>query len=194
MCHGGQQDGSGAPPKDVDGVTAPNLISFPDHGAHIAAGYGCSECHYQPVDYLTNGHVFGDVTPGFGEIDYSAGLSAVATYANGTCSNAYCHGSGRGPDGTVTAGTGPLGCTSCHPNAGSNANEWNQMSGRHRVHLQENGITCSNCHGNTVDAANTIVDPNRHVNGVKDLYSADIAVGTNCTGACHGYNHNNSGW
>ncbi|MCB9669579.1 MAG: CxxxxCH/CxxCH domain-containing protein [Alphaproteobacteria bacterium] len=195
FCHGGQDNQSGAPPQDVDGTTAPNLISFPDHTAHIQAGYGCSECHYTPTDYLTNGHVFGDVTPGYGEVNYAAGLSYQATYFLGTCSNAYCHGNGQGPNGTVTAGSGPVGCASCHYNQNSTPAEWNQMSGRHRLHLQENGVTCSNCHASTVDAAGQIVGAAYHLNGTPDVASVDITiVGTTCDGACHGFNHNNRGW
>jgi predicted CxxxxCH...CXXCH cytochrome family protein len=194
MCHGGTANQSGAPPKDVDGIDNPNLISFTSHTAHIEHGYGCSQCHYSPADYLTNGHVFGDVTPGFGEIDYSAGISAVATYSNGTCSNAYCHGNGRADNGVVNDAQGPLGCTACHPNAGSDPNDWAQMSGLHALHLNVTDVVCYDCHANTVDATNAIVAPNLHVNGTKDLQSNDIQVGATCTGACHGYNHAGAGW
>lgn len=193
FCHGGTINASGAPPKDIDGEDDPNLISFTSHTAHIDAGYGCIQCHYKPTDYLTNGHVFGDVTPGYGEIDYTQGLSAYATYANGTCSNAYCHGSGRADDGTATDGGGPYGCSDCHPNQ-ADTGLWNQMSGRHQLHLNEN-ITCSECHGYTVDAGGQIIDPTLHVNGDKDTYSAELQiVGTSCNGTCHGFNHNNRTW
>lgn len=195
MCHGGAENQSGAPPKDVDGIDNPNLISFSSHTAHITAGYTCTQCHYSPTDYLTNGHVFGDVTPGYGEIDYTAGLSAVATYdGNGSCSNAYCHGNGQADNGFVTDDSGPLGCTSCHANAGSAPADWDLMSGRHRVHLEVDEITCYSCHANTVDVNNSIVGAQYHVNGTKDLSSNDIQIGQNCSGACHGFNHANAGW
>lgn len=194
LCHGGEINQSGAPPKDVDGVTGPNLISFPSHPAHIEAGYTCDQCHYTPTDYLTNGHVFGDVTPGYGEVDYSAGYSPVATYANGQCSNTYCHGNGIADNGFIAQGQGPLGCTSCHPNAGSTPIEWAQMSGRHQLHLQQAGAACYECHGNTVDANNTVIGPNYHVNRQKDLYNPNMTLGATCTGTCHGYNHANAGW
>lgn len=193
LCHGGGLNTSGAPPKDVDGETAPNLISFPSHPAHIEAGYGCVQCHYTPTDYLTNGHVFGDVTPGYGEVDYTGGYSPIATYANGQCSNTYCHGNGRDDNGTVAGGQAPLGCTSCHPNAGSAPAEWQQMSGRHLLHLQV-GSACYECHGNTVDAANNVIGPQYHVNRQKDLYNPAMTLGATCTGTCHGYNHAGAGW
>ncbi|MEZ4319905.1 MAG: CxxxxCH/CxxCH domain-containing protein [Myxococcota bacterium] len=194
FCHGGTENTSGAPPKDIDGETNPAAISFTAHSAHIAEGYGCEQCHYKPTDVLTNGHIFGDVTPGYGEIDYTQGYSPIATYnaATGTCSNAYCHGSGRADDGTVSDGDGPLGCTSCHPNLGT-PNEWNQMSGRHQLHLSE-GAVCYECHANTVDAGNAIVGPDYHVNRVKDVYSNELTAGATCNGTCHNHNHANDTW
>ncbi len=194
FCHGGTVNASGAPPKDIDGEEDPTLISFTSHTAHIDQGYGCEQCHYKPSDVLSNGHVFGDVTPGYGEIDYTDGYSVLATYnaATSTCSNAYCHGDGQADNGTATDGEGPYGCTSCHSNLGD-PNGWAQMSGRHALHLNADSI-CSECHANTVDAANTIIGPDYHVNGAKDVLSNELDAGATCNGACHGHDHQNDTW
>ena len=194
LCHGGTENASGAPPKDVDGVINPNLISFTTHTAHIEEGYTCVQCHYVPTDYLTNGHVFGDVTPGYGEVNYAGGLSAVATYYGGQCSNTYCHGNGRADNGTISDADGPLGCTSCHANLASPPPDWTLMSGLHGLHLNE-GSQCYECHGTTVNNANNIIAPNQHINRQNELYNPNMtAMGATCTGTCHGYNHQNRGW
>jgi predicted CxxxxCH...CXXCH cytochrome family protein len=195
FCHGGTLNASGAPPKDIDGIEDPTLISFTAHTAHVVdEGYGCEQCHYKPTDVLTNGHIFGDITPGYGEIDYTQGYSVIATYnaATGTCSNAYCHGNGQADNGTISDGDGPLGCTSCHSNLGDQAG-WAGMSGRHNQHLSE-GAVCYECHANTVDAGNAIVGANYHVNGTKDVFSNELTAGATCTGNCHNHQHDADTW
>ncbi len=197
-CHGGTLDTTGAPPSDIDDNDDPATISFTSHPKHVQetihAAYDCTQCHVKPTDILDYGHVVRDITPGFGEIDYTQGLSRIATYYQGTCSNTYCHGTGLVP-GEVTDGDGPLGCGDCHPDAASPPAQWNAMSGRHALHLGE-GITCSECHGSVVDATQGIVNPALHVNGGPDLLLAGTVtfLGASCTGSCHGHNHQNDAW
>jgi predicted CxxxxCH...CXXCH cytochrome family protein len=192
FCHG--TAASSAPPEDIDNQADPALISFVSHGKHIEVGYDCTQCHYNPTEVMTNGHIFGDVTPGYGEVYNAGGLAVASTYADGTCSNNYCHGNGRGDNGTATDGEGPLGCTSCHAGPADPAG-WNQMSGAHRLHLEVDGVTCSECHGNTVDAGNAVIGPTYHVNAVKDYVNADVPLtGASCVGACHGFDHAGAGW
>jgi hypothetical protein len=194
-CHGGALDTTGAPPEDIDNVADPLAISFPDHPTHVQPGihpaYGCTQCHAKPTDVLTPGHLFDDVTAGYGELNYTGGIAPISTYYQGTCSNVYCHGTGLVP-GEVTAGD-DVGCGDCHPGP-NDAAEWGTMSGRHEDHLTE-GITCSECHQSVVDAGGGIIGADLHVQGTKDVLAPSAPyVGGTCTGTCHGENHNARGW
>jgi predicted CxxxxCH...CXXCH cytochrome family protein len=196
FCHGGTLNQTGAPPRDMDNQDDPQLISFRAHPEHVAGPdhppYDCTQCHYKPSDVLTPGHVFDDVTAGYGELDYTGGLSYLATYYQGTCSNLYCHGTGL-VLGTATDGQS-YGCASCHPDQYSPAGDWNQMSGRHKQHLDQEA-DCSTCHSQVVNANETVVGPQYHVNGSPDVLPTAVTWdGTTCTGSCHGHNHDHEGW
>lgn len=195
-CHGA--GASGAPPRDIDGETDPTAISFPSHTEHVAGAdhpaYDCVECHRKPSDVLTPGHLFDDVTPRYGEIDYTGGISRYATYLGGSCSNTYCHGDGQGDNGTVATGDGPLGCGDCHAAPG-NAAGWGFMSGEHDSHLQQGDIACVDCHSGTVDATPVIVDPSAHVDGTADVTLVAVTwSGATCTGRCHNHDHAAANW
>lgn len=195
FCHGGTANTTGAPPEDIDDNADPATISFPEHTEHVTRGihpaYGCEQCHAVPDSVLTPGHLFDDVTAGYGELDYSAGLAPVSTYYQGTCDNVYCHGDGRGL-GSATSGQ-PVGCGDCHAGPADEA-EWGTLGGEHRKHLV-NGVTCDECHQSVVDATGAIVGPDLHVQGVRDVVAPEAPyVGGTCTGTCHGENHTNEGW
>jgi predicted CxxxxCH...CXXCH cytochrome family protein len=194
FCHGGTDNQTGAPPQDIDNNTVG--ISFPAHSEHVYGDdhvqYGCSECHEPRGDVLDPGHIFQDLTAGYGEVSYGNGLSLYATYLFGSCSNVYCHGTGQGDDGSVTVGD-TMYCYSCHADI-TVAAQWQYMSGEHETHLQE-GVTCSECHGQTTDAAQNIVGPTYHVNGIVEMVPVGVQYdGTTCQGACHGHNHGNDTW
>ncbi|MEQ1564493.1 MAG: CxxxxCH/CxxCH domain-containing protein [Myxococcota bacterium] len=198
FCHGGTVDASGAPPKDIDGQENPDLISFTAHSTHIDGddhyAYGCTQCHDKPTDVLTPGHIFDDVTPGYGELDYTAGYSPVATYYQKTCSNVYCHGDGYNVLGTVADGEGPLACYDCHADL-TTPQYWNVMSGHHEEHLQQGDITCYDCHQSVVDAAQYVIAPQYHVNGQAEVLAPSAPwKGATCTGECHGEDHDNRAW
>ncbi len=196
FCHGGTLDATGAPPEDIDNVAVASLISFPGHTAHVDGddhlAYGCEQCHDKPTDVLTYGHVFGDITPGYGEMDYTRGLAPISTYQAGTCSNNYCHGDGYNTLGTATTTDGPKACYSCHPDV--TQGNWGGMSGEHELHLDD-GILCSECHGGVVDGGQNVIIPSLHVNGTPDVQLNGMTyVGGTCGGNCHGHNHNNDDW
>lgn len=197
FCHGGTLNATGAPPQDINNVAVG--ISFEAHSEHVAGAdhpaYDCTECHSKPSSVLTPGHVFGDVTPGFGEISYLQGQSPVSTYLGGACSNVYCHGNGQADNGSVSDGDGPLVCSSCHPDVSSGSAAWDTMSGQHERHLGVNTIACSDCHEAVVSPAQAILDPTRHVNGFVDVQISQLTnVGGQCDGSCHGHNHDNDTW
>jgi predicted CxxxxCH...CXXCH cytochrome family protein len=200
FCHGGVDNLLGSPPRDLAGVVA--NISFPGHTSHvtvgIAGGFDCVQCHVKAVDVLSPGHAFDD-TKGVAEVDLAGGLSPQGTYNGaGTCSNLYCHGNGRGNNGSAVDGAAPMQCDSCHPGMGSSENAWGSMSGEHRKHLQEN-FDCGECHLEVTSDGMSIQDPLQHVDGINQVQLANTGITYNgstrrCAGGCHGKSHDNEGW
>ena len=199
FCHGGVQDSTGGPPEDIDDSTVE--AAFGAHPRHVETNnheaFDCTECHKKPTDVLSSGHLW-DSTPGKAEVDFSAGLSASASWSASaqSCSNLYCHGNGQGNNGSVSVGDGPLSCHSCHADASSGSSAWSAMSGEHKRHMDQ-GFPCAYCHGGTADADQNIVDPAQHVDG-SVVFAADggtlwLNSGT-CTGYCHGQFHFFQGW
>ena len=199
-CHGGTDNATGAPPHDLNGTTTGALTSFPGHTAHVSArtlhaAWDCTQCHVKPTDVLSTGHAF-DATPAKSEVVFTGGLSPVGTYANKTCGTSYCHGNGRASNGTVTTAAAPMTCASCHPGPASTLTQFGTMSGQHRVHMEQ-GVRCNECHGATVNAAGAIIDPTKHVNGLRELLFAVTPfayASGRCNGTCHNQTHTNETW
>lgn len=184
-CHGST---TSAPPKDLTGNTAATARGVGAHAAHLRTAtwhrdVTCSSCHAVPTTLDAPGHRDGD---NVAEVTFD-GLNPAGLYtaATASCSQQYCHGNGRGANGTVSWVTpGALGCTSCHQTNGTG------MSGDHRRHIIEEGMRCSECHRDVVDANQTIIGKALHVNGVHEV---KMAQGTfnpatrSCTNTgCHG--------
>ena len=200
FCHGDPATGVAAPPRDIDGNDDPETISFPEHTVHVLgdeheplhSGWACSECHVEPSDIFSLGHVLnGDTTIGVAEISFGL-RSPDAVYTEGVgCSNVWCHGSGQdGGEGSIDLGT-DLVCGGCH----GVATHWADMSGRHRVHLVE-GLGCEECHATAAANPYRIVDFDLHINGVRDValpVGMTFSAGT-CTGTCHNEQHNGRRW
>jgi hypothetical protein len=190
-CHGGDAEGSGAPPRDIDGEDAPEEISFRAHTSHVTQSnhesWDCVECHVQPTDVLSPGHLFDD-SPGRAEVEFSGGLAYGAVYDSaGGCSNVYCHGDGGGTNGDSQDDGQALTCGSCHPSPDSGVNSWGTMSGEHSLHLQD-GMVCADCHAGVVNQSQTVVGPSLHVDGDIDSTFSDENIswdGDSCTGLCH---------
>ncbi len=203
FCHGDPADGTGSPPVHISGVDDALNASFIPHRAHtgetaLHAAFDCVQCHNKPEDVLTPGHIFvGDNTPGVAEADFSAGLSQAGKWnaAAGSCSNLYCHGNGRGNNGKMVDTGDIKNCHQCHMDKSSGFLNWLKMSGEHSKHLSE-GFACAECHSDTVDASNKILDVTLHVNGVKDVHLPNGITfsGGQCTGSCHGENHGGRTW
>jgi hypothetical protein len=193
FCHGGEEDSTGAPPRDINGAV--EGISFDSHSAHVTAGthpgYDCTTCHVKPLDVLAPGHLFDDDTPAVAEVDLADGLSDRAIYADTTCSEAYCHGSGRADDGVVSSDEGAMACDSCHPSA-QTSSRWGSMSGHHLKHLSTDlGLACRDCHSTSVDASDALIGDGTHVDGSPDIAPTGAVQwnGSTCTGLCHGHTH-----
>jgi hypothetical protein len=200
FCHGGVEDLSGAPPRDIRDRVAAADMGFVPHGAHVRgtihAPFGCDTCHAQPLDVLSPGHLFvGDINPAVAEVDLSGGLSASGVWAAGGCSNLYCHGYNGLSNGALAHDAGPQGCADCHPDSTSGSAAWrSRMSGQHDRHVSRYG--CHECHGDTVNAAGAVVGPTLHVNGEADLRLPSTMVRSSgtCAGTCHGEEHEADRW
>jgi len=202
FCHGTPEPYMAAPPEDIDDNDDPATISFTAHRAHaeptdLHTKFLCDQCHPEPEDVLTPGHLFDDDTPGVAEIDFTHGLSPEASYDNGSCSNVYCHGDGQGPNGEMTDGDPSPGCGDCHPSQdASDADRWSDMSDEHDKHL-ESGFTCAACHPSAEASGDALVRPRVHVDG--EVYVDPSAEGITwsggtCTGVCHSEKHTSRAW
>lgn len=199
FCHGDPAEGSGAPPRDLDGATAPAALSFRSHVEHVNAdgdyrAMACTECHRDAVDATSPGHAI-DGTPAVAEVRFETSIAPLTRWSAGSCSDSYCHGGGQRDDGAISDTDPAPGCDGCHRTTSG----WDQMSGYHAEHMEQPGIVCNDCHPALIDRQDHIVTPPRHVDGERDVsiteagMDRDPATGT-CSGTCHGYDHDGRGW
>ncbi len=205
FCHGGTDNTSGAPPQDITGAVVADDLIFKSHTKHVDSTvvtmpFNCTQCHGAtiPTNAMDDGHWFDD-TPGRAEVDFSAGISNLGQYdyANGRCTNMWCHGNGRASNGVANYSDGPKGCTGCHPGPTSSATQISTMSGDHRRHVIGEAARCSECHSNVVAANNTITNPALHINKNAENQFAGTNMtynGTTCNGTCHNDTHNGDTW
>lgn len=185
-CHG--MAASAAPPKDLAGNTAATVPTVGAHQAHLKTSTSyhavvCTSCHVVPQTVAAPGHIDGD---NVAEIKFDTlNPQGLYTKANATCSTMYCHGNGRGGNGTITfVRAGPLACTACHATDGTG------MSGQHSKHIRGEGMKCNACHRDVVDQNMTIIKADLHVNGVHEVKMANgtwNATARTCANTgCHG--------
>jgi len=184
-CHG---QTNSAPPKDLKGNTAATVATVGAHQAHLKTSdwhhaVVCTSCHVVPQTSAAPGHLGGD---NIAEVKFDA-LNPLGVYskANATCSTMYCHGNGRGGNGTVSfTRAGPLACNACHSTTGQG------MSGRHSKHINGEGMRCNGCHADVVNANLTILKADLHINGVHEIKMAKgtwNATTRSCSNTgCHG--------
>ncbi len=202
FCHGGVENQSGAPPKNLDGsLTSAEGVFLPHH-VHVSTTLterlDCVECHVKASDVLSVGHVFDD-TPGVAEVDLGAGRSPQGVYDSSSgCASLYCHGDGQGDNGSLAVAAAPMNCASCHADSSSPSVDLGQMTGLHGFHVSI-GAGCQDCHQSTTDDGLTISTPSLHINGQRDFqfsapgFSYDQSA-QSCTGTCHGYPHAARPW
>jgi predicted CxxxxCH...CXXCH cytochrome family protein len=208
FCHGGTENQTGAPPRSIDGTNSAAMSAFPPHNRHVTStlsnALDCGQCHVKATDALSPNHMFNS-SPGVAITDFGGGLSKQSTWtrASGTCANNYCHGDGRGDNGTIAMSkVGPLGCTDCHAGVASGSAGWAKMSGDHANHLASaTTIGCGDCHAGTTSDGKTIASAALHVDGLREVQFAaansgmtfDAAAQT-CTGTCHNFAHTSAAW
>ena len=208
FCHGGTENQTGAPPSSIDGTNSASASAFPPHNIHVTSklsnALDCGQCHVKATDALSPNHMFNN-SPGVAITDFGGGLSKQGTWSHstGTCANNYCHGDGRGDDGTIAMSkTGGLGCGDCHAGPASGSTGWAKMSGDHAKHLSNSTtITCADCHNSTTTDGTTIASSAQHVDGLRQVKFAPADTGMTfdaptqtCNGTCHNFSHSGSTW
>lgn len=173
------------------------------HASHIFPNVSCLECHIDTVGTIkhNNGTVDIIISPA-----YNAN-SGPATYniAGNTCSNVRCHGGPRTQTATQAGQNPPQStlsltpswltgtidintqCSICHVYGTSEFNSYN--SGRHNLHVYEEGRACTACH----DTAKLAVSHFTTLNTTMMEGPASATIlnsvnynGTTCNPACHG--------
>ncbi len=176
-CHGGA-DGVGdevsAPPQGLEGETARDSLAVGAHREHLGPSEWhrelfCANCHVVPVNIDDPGHIDdGDETA---EVNFD-NLNPDADYdGGGGCKNLYCHGDGQNKLGDQNwADDITLVCSSCH---GDQSNRPGDLSKPHERHIVDESLPCGECHSSVVTGIDNFVDPNLHLNGVRDVSFAD---------------------
>jgi predicted CxxxxCH...CXXCH cytochrome family protein len=195
-CHGNAD--SNAPPTDLAGNTARSSVGVGAHREHLAAGawsreINCSNCHQVPTSVGDAGHMDGD---NVAEVPFDAlNPTATVNLGTGTCNNLYCHGNGRGSNGSISwTSTTDMNCSSCHqtPSVGQSATG---MSGAHDKHIRDKRIPCVDCHATVVNGNLDILSPQLHIDG---QYSIDMPTGGDwnpTTKGCSNMDcHENENW
>ena len=172
-CHGSGTEP--APPQDTLGNTTTASRGVGAHRSHLGtspwrAPIACGDCHIVPAALFDAGHI-DTLLPAeltWGPLARTDGT--VPTFDGTTCADVYCHGTTLLPGGSLTVpewtrvdGT-QAACGTCHslPPGGTHTTS----------------TACSSCHP-TIDASMTIIDPDRHIDGIVDV------MATSCT-SCHG--------
>ncbi len=205
-CHGGLDNGTGAPPNDLAGNGATSFMSVGAHSAHVAAGpmavaLDCSQCHPPTANLCAPTHVNGTVDIAWGPIPTSHGTVPSFDATSGTCAN-WCHGAtmqnGTRNQPTWTGvGQGQAACGTCHgiPTAvpGSPGQMTGLPSANHPAFLQ--GTRCMDCHQDTMTVnamGQDVLKPGggdgHHVNGVVDALAHGAGWYVPVTGGTHAQN------
>ena len=182
-CHGGVDNGTGAPPKDTLGRTDPSLPSVGAHTAHVQVGslapaFDCTACHPKPAEVNAPDHLDGIVQITFNPLATANGTLSPSYDRKGYgCATVYCHGafSGGNADNVPvwTAGASQAACGTCHgdPSAVPSA-----LPGAHaRLASGSTNATCNVCHAETVRADGTVdVAGGMHVDGAVEVDPAAV--------------------
>lgn len=180
-CHGNEETGNPAPPRDTQGRTSTSEVTVGAHQSHLGpsdwrSGISCEECHRVPTAVNDPGHIDGgpaELT--WGSLATSGDASPVWDRVAATCDGVYCHGGTLGPGGSNTSPSwtqvdgSQAACGTCH--------------GLPPAPPHPQGTACADCHGEVVDASGNFVNPDLHINGRVEVEY------TGCRG-CHGNEDN----
>ena len=153
---------------DVAPSTGSHPVTGSKHAAYFGTGTGsCLKCH---ADHPSEAKPFGHASSA-GQRPIEVKFAGGGGFAQGNCSNLYCHSNGKGSFATPSWG-GSLDCTGCHGGATSSGAA--ALSGKHASHLNNAGFlgtnySCIECHAATVSASTTIADFTKHVDGSVEI-------------------------
>lgn len=70
------------------------------------------------------------------------------------------------------------------------------MSGDHDDHVRDRGFACDECHATVISGDDQFIAPDQHVDGtIQTSFPSGMVFSNNeCTGACHGEQHNGRNW
>lgn len=188
------------------GTTGANALSG-KHQNHvnnatvIGSNFACVDCHAKTVDasgfistYTNHVNKFKDYS--------GTRAGGSASYAGGTCSNSYCHSSGkRGQLGGVTGYTEPtapswssasLDCKGCHGGSSSLAGEPTYTGGAsgtvkansHQKHVTVGATDCVKCHFKiTSNGTAILAGSTRHIDRTFDVNFSKRSSYTTYSGA-----------
>ena len=192
LCHGGTS-GRSYPPKALNGETSVSSLGVGVHAYHMdsvkySAMVECSECHTSLSDGFSSPNHIGNTPDGIAEINFGPLAKTITVFEGGqfepdpvwdrgtaTCSNSYCHGNFK--DGNLNSAPKwtdreSVKCGSCHgdpvtgnPNPLPNGNFFHPHFSNFTIN------TCYQCHGLVINPDGTIIDPEKHVNGVVNFNS-----------------------
>jgi predicted CxxxxCH...CXXCH cytochrome family protein len=170
-CHGSDQNS--APPTDLAGNTDRNSPGVGAHRQHLGDSdwrrtLSCSNCHNVPSAMEDPGHLDGD---NVAEVPFDE-LNPVGdvNFAASTCDNLYCHGDGKGSNGSMSwTSTVPMECDSCH--------------GAPPAAPHTQSTDCGSCHPTMIAGTMTFRDSDRHIDGI-----LDVNENASACDSCHGSN------
>lgn len=187
-CHGDFADPSRiAPPRALNGSINKD---YPGVGAHVAHLYEnelgddirCSNCHLFPTSFYAEGHLGDDDKAEviFGRLAITQGVNPTYNFENNTCSDTYCHGNFVFYKDSSAY---PWIYTANEMRGTNILVKWNEVSGSgsqadcgacHGIppsgHAPFTLFECVNCHFGVVDNLGNIIDRNKHINGIANVY------------------------
>ncbi len=162
----------------------------------------CAECHVVPTSYSAAGHVDSDtpaeapmngflatlVTNDPSTLDYDSGLPLFVPEplynSDFSCSNTYCHGTfknGNTDNVPVWTNSSSSACGTCHgdptkPTLFEQALPKTVAEGGTHIAVPPppTGQTCSECHGDVVNADLTFKNISKHIDGKLNLFGSDV--------------------
>jgi predicted CxxxxCH...CXXCH cytochrome family protein len=180
-CHGGTENNTGAPPRDLAGQTKSSLPTVGAHSAHVQAlhaiadAIACGQCHLDPRQDPSL-HRNGKIDVVFGPIATAGNASPTYTpptfdFQTLGCSAVWCHGAFKGGNAQNPVWNQldekQAACGSCHGDPAATPSALPRSNHAQLAAGATNG-TCNVCHPATVNADGTILAGGKHVNGSFD--------------------------
>lgn len=187
-CHGDFNDPNKiAPPRALNGSTSTTYAGVGAHTSHLYENslgntIRCSTCHKYPQSVYADGHLGtdGKAEITFGRLSIQGGVNPSYDYSSNNCSNTYCHGNFSFSKDSAKVEYQFV--YTAQNMEGNNATvKWNKVDGTQAQcgschglppsgHMNFALTECYNCHYGVIDKTGKIIDPTKHINGVKNVF------------------------